>query len=622
MLSDLIKEEGEVFLLGNEAIARGALEAGLDLISAYPGTPSSEIADSLAKACPLLRGKMDYYMEYSTNEKVAFETAIGASLAGKRAMCTMKHVGVNVAADSLFSFAYVGARGGFVVVSADDPSMHSSQNEQDNRWYGKAANLPVLEPSSVNEAKELSKLSFEISEKFGLPVIFRTYTRLSHSSGIVKLGKIPEKRIEKVKWERKPETDVVLPAHARKLKPELQKKLERIKNYFSEFSFNWIEEGDGDTGVIACGLSYAYVKEAISNLVSCNSDFDKPPVLKLSSMYPIPEQLITKFVSGLERVVVVEEVDPFIELHTRALLDIPVLGKMDGYLPMNYEFSIPVVEEGLARVFKTETSKDYNLIRRRAEEIASIAPPRPPVLCPGCPHTATFFAIRKAGGEVFPSDIGCYTLGINKPLEAVDTTICMGASAGVSNGLSYFIDGKIVATIGDSTFFHSGMAPLTNAVYNNLNYTLVIMDNSTTGMTGHQPHPGTGKNPCGNARKVNIEDVVRGMGVEFVEVVNSYNVRKLIDVLKKAIEYEGVSVVISRHPCAILWTRERRKKGRITTFYVTEECNVCMECINSFTCPAITFNERVEIDSQLCVGCAVCSSICPQKAIKPLKVIK
>jgi indolepyruvate ferredoxin oxidoreductase alpha subunit len=622
MLSDLIKEEGEVFLLGNEAIARGALEAGLDLISAYPGTPSSEIADSLAKACPLLRGKMDYYMEYSTNEKVAFETAIGASLAGKRAMCTMKHVGVNVAADSLFSFAYVGARGGFVVVSADDPSMHSSQNEQDNRWYGKAANLPVLEPSSVNEAKELSKLSFEISEKFGLPVIFRTYTRLSHSSGIVKLGKIPEKRIEKVKWERKPETDVVLPAHARKLKPELQKKLERIKNYFSEFSFNWIEEGDGDTGVIACGLSYAYVKEAISNLVSCNSDFDKPPVLKLSSMYPIPEQLITKFVSGLERVVVVEEVDPFIELHTRALLDIPVLGKMDGYLPMNYEFSIPVVEEGLARVFKTETSKDYNLIRRRAEEIASIAPPRPPVLCPGCPHTATFFAIRKAGGEVFPSDIGCYTLGINKPLEAVDTTICMGASAGVSNGLSYFIDGKIVATIGDSTFFHSGMAPLTNAVYNNLNYTLVIMDNSTTGMTGHQPHPGTGKNPCGNARKVNIEDVVRGMGVEFVEVVNSYNVRKLIDVLKKAIEYEGVSVVISRHPCAILWTRERRKKGRITTFYVTEECNVCMECINSFTCPAITFNERVEIDGQLCVGCAVCSSICPQKAIKPLKVIK
>jgi indolepyruvate ferredoxin oxidoreductase alpha subunit len=619
MLNDLVKEGGEVFLLGNEAIARGAIEAGVDLVSAYPGTPSSEIADSLAKACPLLKGKMEYYMEYSTNEKVAFETAIGASLAGKRAMCTMKHVGLNVASDSLFSFAYVGARGGFVVVSADDPSMHSSQNEQDNRWYGKSANLPVIEPSSVNEAKELAKLSFEISEKFGLPIIFRTYTRLSHSSGIVRLGRIPKKRINKIKWTRRPETDVILPAHARRLKPILQEKMRRIEDYFSRFEYNWIEGGECDVGIVACGLSYRYVKDALENL-KASRGFEVPSILKLSSMYPLPKKLIEKFSAGLKKIVVVEEVDPFMELHLRAMLDTPITGKINGYFPMNYEYNVSVVEESLAKVFSIEPSKDYSKFLEKAKKISSRAPPRPPVLCPGCPHTSTFYAIKKAGGEVFPSDIGCYTLGINKPLEAVDTTICMGASAGVSNGLSYFVDGKIVATIGDSTFFHSGMAPLINAVYNNRDYTLVIIDNSTTAMTGHQPHPGTGKTVAGGGKKISIEDVVRGMGVEFVEIVNSYNVKKLIETIKNAIKHRGVSVVISRHPCAILWTRERRKRGVAPTrFYVTDDCNGCLECMNSFTCPAISLNEGVEIDSELCVGCAVCSAICPQKAIKPIR---
>ncbi|AGK62251.1 indolepyruvate ferredoxin oxidoreductase, subunit iorA [Archaeoglobus sulfaticallidus PM70-1] len=616
MLKDVLGKEGEkVFLLGNEAIARGAIESGIDIVSCYPGTPSSEITDTLAQACSHLRGKMDYFVEYSTNEKVAFETGIGASLAGKRALVTMKHVGLNVAADSLFSFAYVGARGGFVVVTADDPTMHSSQNEQDNRWYGKSAKLPVLEPSGVNEAKELVKVAFDLSERFGLPMIFRTYTRLSHSSGIVDLGEIPEKRFEKVGWERRPETDVVLPAHARKLKLVLLEKLEKIENHFDKFEFNWIEDGDGDTGIIACGLSYSYVKEAIENLRSKN-DFDSPPVLKLSSMHPVPEKLIERFTDGLKKVLVVEEVDPFIEMHVKAL-DVEVLGKLSGDMPMNYEYNVPVVEMGIARVFGLEPSRDYEAIMNR--ELASIAPPRPPVLCPGCPHTATFYAIKKAGGEVLPSDIGCYTLGINKPLEAVDTTICMGASAGVANGLSYFVDGKIVATIGDSTFFHAGMPPLANAVYNNLNYTLIIMDNSTTGMTGHQPHPGTGIRACGEGRRVSLEDVVKGLGVEFVEVVNSYNVRKLIESIRRAIEHDGVAVVISRHPCAILWTRERKRKGiEVRAFEVAENCTVCMKCITDFTCPAIFVDDgKVGIDAALCVGCAVCASICPEKAIKP-----
>ncbi|MDI3497755.1 indolepyruvate ferredoxin oxidoreductase subunit alpha [Archaeoglobus sp.] len=621
MLNDVVRDaEGEkVFLLGNEAIARGAIEAGIDVFAAYPGTPSSEIADTLSDACRLLRGKMDFYMEYSANEKVAFEVAVGASLAGKRAMATMKHVGVNVAADPLFSFAYVGARGGFVLVTADDPSMHSSQNEQDNRWYGKAAKLPVVEPSSVQEAKDYAKLCFELSEKFGLPMILRTYTRLSHASGVVELGKIPEKEFSRVEWERHPETDVVLPAHARKLKPILLEKLERIERHFNSSEVNWVDEGDGDVGIIACGLSYAYTKEALENL---NLNL---PVLKLSSMHPLPERLIENFASQMKKVIVVEEVDPFVELHVRAMGLAEVYGKMNGYMPMNYEYNVGRVETGIAKALGIKPSRDYEGIVAESQKLAAKAPPRPPVLCPGCPHSASFYAIRRVvdelGDAALPSDIGCYTLGINKPLEGVDITICMGASVGVSNGLAHVLNNKIIATIGDSTFIHAGIPPLINAVYNHADFVLVILDNSTTGMTGHQPHPGTGFRGCGEAGKaVRIEDIVRGCGVEFVEVVNPYNVRKMVDVLRRALNHDGVAVVIARQPCAILWSRARRREGKIVTYKVTEDCTLCMECVNTFACPALIFDgEKVSIDQSLCVGCAVCAKICPNRAIKPAK---
>ncbi len=621
MLSDVVRDaEGEkVFLLGNEAIARGAIEAGIDVVAAYPGTPSSEIADTLSNACRLLKGKMDFYMEYSANEKVAFEVAVGASLAGKRAMVTMKHVGVNVAADALFSFAYVGARGGFVLVTADDPSMHSSQNEQDNRWYGKAAKLPVVEPSSVQEAKDYAKLCFELSEKFGLPMILRSYTRLSHASGVVELGRIPEKEFSRVEWERHPETDVVLPAHARRLKPILLEKLEKIEKYFNSSEMNWIDEGDGDVGVIACGLSYAYTKEALENL---NLSL---PVLKLSSMHPLPERLIEDFASQMKKIIVVEEVDPFVELHLRAMGLAEVYGKMNGYMPMNYEYNVGRVEMGIAKALGVEPSREYEKIANEAIKLATKAPPRPPVLCPGCPHSASFYAIRRVvdemGDAALPSDIGCYTLGINKPLEGVDTTICMGASVGVSNGLAHVLNNKIIATIGDSTFIHAGIPPLINAVYNKAKFVLVILDNSTTGMTGHQPHPGTGFRGCGEAGKaVRIEDIVRGCGVEFVEIVNPYNVRKMMDTLRRALNHDGVAVVIARQPCAILWSRARRREGKIVTYRVTEDCTLCMECVNTFACPALVFDgEKVRIDESLCVGCAVCAKICPSKAIKPRK---
>ncbi len=615
MLKDVLEEEGKsVFLLGNEAIARGALEAGIDVFACYPGTPSSEIGDTLSEACKVLKS---FYMEYSTNEKVAFEVAIGASLAGKRGMCAMKHVGVNVASDAMFSFAYVGARGGFVVVSADDPSMHSSQNEQDNRWYGISAKIPVVEACSVQELKDLTKELFDISERFGLPMMLRTYTRLSHARGIVKLGKIPEKRLERVEWKRNPKTDVVLPAHARVLKVKLREKLERLGDFFSKWERNWIDEGD-DTrlGIIACGLSYAYAREAVDRLKL------DVPILKLSSMHPLPLKIVEDFVTRVDGVLVVEEVDPFVELQVRSV-ERRVYGKLSGHLPMDYEFNVAVVERGIAKVLGIETSVNYEEIERRSAEISKLAPPRPPVLCPGCPHSATFYVIRKVVNEIgnacLPSDIGCYTLGINRPFEAVDICICMGASVGVSNGLSRVIEEPIIATIGDSTFLHAGIPALINAVYNGARFVLVVLDNQTTGMTGHQPHPGVGITGCGEEGKaVRVEDVAKGIGVEFVEVVNPYNITKLEETLKRALKHDGVAVIVARQKCAILRVREARRRGKVLKpFVITDRCNGCMKCVREFSCPAIYLEGgRPKIDPAMCTSCGVCAKICPENAIR------
>ena len=620
MIRDVVRDApGErVFLLGNEAIARGAIEAGIDVYAAYPGTPSSEIADTLSEACRLLKGRMEFYMEYSVNEKVAFEVAVGASLAGKRGMCGMKHVGLNVAADALFSFAYIGARGGFVCVTADDPSMHSSQNEQDNRWFGKAAKVPVIEPSSVQEAKSYVSKAFEISEKFEVPVLFRTVTRLNHASGIIELGEIPEKKLEKKEWAKNPQSDVLVPAIARRRKLILLEKIRKVKDYFNTSDLNWVEGGDGKTGVIASGVSYRYAREALRRL---GEDL---PLLKLSTTFPLPEKLIEDFVSGLDRVAVVEELDPYVELHVKAIArdyGVEIYGKENGYFPENYEFNVSVVEKGIARMLGKATVMDYDFLLEKASNASSIAPPRPPVFCPACPHAASFYAIKKvAGEEAFPSDIGCYTLGVNKPFEAVDITLCMGGGIGVSNGLSRVVKNKIIATAGDSTFFHATIPALINAVYNRANLVYIILDNSTTAMTGHQPHPGMNVKGCGEEPKtVRIEDVVRGIGVDFVEVVNPYNISKMEEVLKKAMEHEGVAVIVARQLCAIIWNRERRKKGiKIRSFEVREGCTRCLECVTSFACPAIIYDgESVWIDEALCAGCGVCTQVCPEKVIKP-----
>ncbi|KYH36686.1 MAG: indolepyruvate ferredoxin oxidoreductase alpha subunit [Candidatus Hecatellales archaeon B24] len=622
MIRDVVKDvEGEnVLLLGNEAMARGALEAGIDVYAAYPGTPSSEIADTLSEACRLLKGRTEFYMEYSINEKVAFEVAAGASLAGKRGMCGMKHVGVNVASDTLFSFAYVGARGGFVVVSADDPSLHSSQNEQDNRWYGRAARVPIVEASNVQEAKDLVKLAFNLSEEFQLPIMFRSYTRLSHTSGVVKLGKLPEKKLERVEWERSPLSDVLVPANAIKRKKVLLEKIERVRRRFDGVEINRVEGGEGREGVIACGISYTYAKEALGRI---GVDL---PVLKLLTQYPLPEKLIENFISSLDKVAVVEELDPFVELHVKAIAKdygVKVYGKENGCFPESYEYNISIVERGLAKMLGKGGGGSDELLEK-VNTISSIAPPRPPVFCPGCPHAATFYAIKKVskdvGGAALPSDIGCYTLGVSKPFETVEICICMGAGVGVSNGLSKVLKNKIITTVGDSTFFHATVPAMINAVYNRHRFVFVVLDNSGTAMTGFQPHPGLPVRGCGEQSKpVKIEDVAKGCGVEFVEVVNPYNIRKMEDTLRRALEHEAVSVIVARRLCAVLWNRERRRKGiKIVPFKVEDGCDLCLECVSSFTCPAIVYDgKKVWIDEALCAGCGVCAQICPRGVIKP-----
>ncbi len=615
----ILGKRGEkAFLLGNEAIARGALEAGIDVFACYPGTPSSEIGDTLARISRYMKDFM--HVEYSTNEKVAFEVAMGASLAGKRGMCAMKHVGVNVASDALFSFAYIGVRGGFVLVSADDPSMHSSQNEQDNRWYGLSAKVPVFEAHNVQELKDLTKECFEISEEFELPIILRTYTRLSHARGIVILGDIPEKRLEKVDWNPDPERFVALPSNSRKLKIELERRLKRLEKFLEKWKFNWIDESDDcRLGIIACGLSYSYVKDALKRLKL------NLPVLKISSINPLPMKLIENFVTSLDKVLVVEEVDPIVEIFVKSL-GRDVYGKLTCHLPMHHEYNIPIIEKAIAKILEIPTSIDYDFIIERARELSKIAPPRPPVLCPGCPHSPVFYILRKIANEerlCLPSDIGCYTLGYNPPYRAVETCVCMGASVGVSNGLSWVIKDKIVATIGDSTFLHAGIPALINAVYNGAKFVLIVLDNLTTGMTGHQPHPGIGLRADGSMGKViKIEEIAKACGVEFVEVVNSYDVKKLEEVIREALKHD-LAVVIARQYCSIVRMREFRRMGiKLLPFEVTDRCNGCMECVRVFSCPAIYLEreDKPQIDPMLCTSCGVCAKICPERAIRVKKV--
>ncbi|MBD3402539.1 indolepyruvate ferredoxin oxidoreductase subunit alpha [candidate division GN15 bacterium] len=578
---------------GNEAVARGAFEAGVKLAAAYPGTPSTEILETLGARYRSI------YSQWSPNEKVAFEVGIGASVGGARALVTMKHVGVNVAADPLMTFAYTGVNGGFVLVSADDPEMHSSQNEQDNRYYAKFAQIPMLEPSDSQESKDMVLSAFELSEQYDTPVMLRMTTRISHSKGVVELGeqtKGPEK-----KWVKDPAKYVMIPGNARKRHVVLAERLEQLRELTEKSPLNIVENNGSKVGVITGGVAYQYAKEVAP-------DFD---YLKIGLSFPIPLKKIEQFVKDHEQIIVVEELEPYYEEQIRAA-GIMVEGKkFTGHLG---ELSPKRVAEAfLAAGLISET------------HAAMIPPeedmfPRPPVLCPGCPHRGAFTALKKLKVTV-TGDIGCYTLGVMKPLNALDTCICMGASIGNAIGMERVKGSEkgTVAVIGDSTFFHSGITGILDAVYNQSNVTTIILDNRATAMTGGQQHPGTGLTLMGEkAVEADIEQVVRALGVKNVRKLDAYQLEEGIDVIKEEMDKPGPSVIITTRPCVLM-------PKRIMEEPYTVDLDLCTGCGACFqlSCPAISASERTNkhghplavIDESLCTGCTLCAQVCPEECI-------
>ena len=604
----------KMFLLGNEAIARGAVEAGLAVGATYPGTPSSEISSNLFD----MSRESDLYFEYSVNEKVSMEVAAAAACSGLRSMTIMKHVGLNVAADPLLTLAYIGVKGGMVVVTADDPLMFSSQNEQDNRYYGKLAGIPVLEPSSVGEAKDMVRYAFELSEKVGEPVLFRTTTRINHSTGVVTLGDVPPVKTAG-DFVKDPFRWVPIPVVARTLHVKLLENLEKAKRLSETSEYNF-SEGGGTWGIICNGVSYNYVRDGIKDL----GIEGRVKVLRIGFSNPLPEKMIKTFLAGCEKVLVVEEGEPFMEEAVKAFaqeegLTLPIRGKAPDLLSRLYEFDPAIVRRAMATCFGVEYTPPVLMDLSDVPEI----PQRPPNLCAGCSHRASYYIVKKAAEgmrTIYPTDIGCYTLGILPPLSMADYLLCMGSSLGAGCGFSKSTDKKVISFIGDSTFFHSGIPGLINAIFNNHDMTLVILDNGTTAMTGHQPNPGVDMEllKLGGYGRVSIEDVVRGLGVPFVTTIQPLKVRKSIEAVREALQFKGVSVVISREICSLYAKALKIDTKRV--FKISEKCKGHRNCIDELGCPAFFLKDgKVQIDPGLCTGCAVCAQICPENAIIPAK---
>ena len=604
----------KIMLLGNEAIARGAVEAGVAFATTYPGTPSSEISLNLFQ----ISQESDLYFEYSPNEKVALEVAAAAANSGVRTFCMMKHVGLNVAADPLMTLAYVGVTAGMVILTADDPSMFSSQNEQDNRYYAKFGGLPMMEPSSVAEAKDMIKAAFELSESMKQPVLMRTTTRINHSNAFVTFGEMKE-RITKGRFERDPFRCVTVPNVSRGLHVKLLEKMEKTQGLAEESPMNFVQ-GTGPLGIIANGVSFHYAEDAVKDL----GIEDQSRILRLGFSNPMPAKKIKDFLGGCEKVLVVEEGEPFMEEAVKAFaqeegITIPINGKSKELFSRLYEYDPAMVREKVAAYFGIDYTPAERLDVSDVPEIAM----RPPNLCSGCSHRATFYDVQQAakGMDVIcPNDIGCYTLGFLPPLSTGDFVICMGSSVSSSCGFSRATDQKVVSFIGDSTFFHSGITGLVNAVFNNHNFTLVILENDITAMTGHQPHPGVDMDRFGleGYGRVNIETLVRALGVEHVSVIKPFKVKKSVETIREALEFKGVSVIISKEPCILYAKSLKLKKPR--PFVVSDKCTDHKDCINAIACPSFYIEEgRVKIDANTCVGCALCAQICPENAIRPLK---
>ncbi len=569
-------------LLGNEAVAQGAWEAGVHVATGYPGTPSTEITEALTQYD-------DVYCEWSPNEKVALEVAVGASVAGARALCTMKHVGVNVAADPLFTAAYTGVNGGLVLMVADDPGMHSSQNEQDSRFYARSAHVPMLEPANSQECLEYTKKAFELSEQYDTPVMVRLVTRIAHSRSLVETGKRHDTPLKD--YEKNPQKYVMLPGFARGRHVAVEKREDKLKAELSETGLNHIEWNDKSVGVVCAGNAYNNVKEALPNA----------SILKLGIVYPIDDALIQSFADEVDTLYVIEELEPFFEDHIKAL-GINASGKdKTGLQGELFASTIAHKFAGAADPGAMETEG---------------IPNRPPVLCPGCPHRALFHQLNLMRLNV-AADIGCYTLGALPPLNAVDTVLCMGASIGMAQGMEKArgedFAKKTVAVIGDSTFVHSGITGLINVVYNQSNATVIIVDNSTTGMTGQQPNPTTGFDIRGEqTTQLNLEKLCEAIGVPSVRVVNPFHQKELRAAIREEIAKDGPSVIISRYPCVLL-TKEHDAPYQVDQDACIK-CNMCMR----IGCPAITQDDddTVHIDQTLCNGCDLCATVCGQDAIK------
>ncbi len=608
----LSKPGSTVLLLGNEAIARGAIEYGIGFAAAYPGTPSSEIVATLARVAK----EVGIYVEWSTNEKTSFEAAYAAAMSGVPSLTAMKHVGLNVAADPFMTSGYTGVRAGFLIVTADDPYMHSSQNEQDNRWYGLHAYIPVLEPSNPQEAKELTVAGLELSEKLQHPFILRTMTRISHTRAPVRLSE-PRKPRTKGAFPREPEKWAVIPAHARKMKARLVEKWKRIEEELAKLPLNRIE-GEGSTLIVAPGIGYAYAKEALGMLKG------RAKVLKIASPVPLPKKLVEEAVEGVEKILVVEETDPIVEMQLKAMLhDMGVEAEVHGedLVGRLGELTLDKVLPAVAKVLGINWSPPEPL---KAEVDP---PPRPPTLCPGCPHRAAYYALKEAARRlrvdpVYSGDIGCYSLGIMPPFRAQDVITDMGASIGLANGFAHVLDRPVVAIIGDSTFYHAGLPPLINAAYNGAPMLVLVLDNETTAMTGFQPHPGSGAKATGEpAKRIPIEDLARACGADIVEVFDPYDVKKAVELLEKGLREAmngRIAVLISRRECALQARRADRLGG---TYRIDpEKCVKCLKCARDLACPAIRVeNGAPVIDELLCVGCGVCAQVCPVGAVVKVK---
>ena len=564
-------------MLGNKAFARGLYEAGCMVVSSYPGTPSTEVTEEAAKYDEI-------YCEWAPNEKVALEVAFGASLAGRRSFCGMKHVGLNVAADPLFTASYTGVRGGLVICVADDPGMHSSQNEQDSRHHAIASKVPMLEPADSAEACEFVKKAYELSEEFDTPVIIRMCTRVAHSQSIVDTAErvVPAQ----IPYEKDTAKYIMTPSNAIKRHPVIEERTERLTEYAENCPFNRVEMGDTRLGIITSSTSYQYAKEVFG---------EKASILKLGMVNPLPRKLILDFASRVEKLVIIEELDPIIENHCKQL-GLVVSGK--DLLPMEGEFSQNLIAEKLG----VEVPACHTLDEQM--------PGRPPVMCAGCPHRGLFYTLHQNKCTVM-GDIGCYTLGSAAPLSAIDMVLCMGASIGSIHGFNKAMEGKCegktVAVIGDSTFVHSGMTGLANIAYNQSNSTVIILDNSITGMTGHQQNPTTGYNIKGDpAGKIDLEALVRAMGINRVAVVDPYNLAECDRVLKEELAAAEPSVIISRRPCVLLKYVKTKAPLKVNC----DKCIGCKSCMR-LGCPAISVKDgKAVIDTTLCVGCGVCSQLC------------